>query len=319
MNQVPIAVMAFNRPHYLSQVLDSLLTQHGLGDRPVFLFQDNAVNAYSGVRHAEDADIAASIAVFRERFPRGEVRLAEHNLGVAENFLRAETFVFTELNAEVCYFLEDDMVLSPHYLAMLDEIYGFVAGAERVGYFAAYGKHTMPLEEQRERATAMQRLEHHWAFGLTRKHWLELHRWMEPYYGFVVGRDYHKRPHQEVLRYFRERGFPLTGSAQDGIKKVGTYALGHISINTYACFGKYIGAHGLHLRPKMYEQRGYGTTVLYPEPVALKFPTPEEVEQFHKTELRSRWTRIEREKLAAQDAAKAIAREKKASGGGDAV
>ena len=44
----PIAILSFNRPHYLSQVLDSLLAQTALGDRAVLLFQDNAVSPFTG-------------------------------------------------------------------------------------------------------------------------------------------------------------------------------------------------------------------------------------------------------------------------------
>ncbi len=57
----PIAVMSFNRPDYLRQVLESLAAQKGadIEAREVFLFQDGWRNPHSGRVCAEASDIAA--------------------------------------------------------------------------------------------------------------------------------------------------------------------------------------------------------------------------------------------------------------------
>src|ERR1041385_6908215 len=120
--RVPVAVMSFNRPHYLEPVLDSLAAQTALTGRAIFLFQDNAVSPHSGKRYADDVDIARCVEMFHRIFPSGTVMLAEHNLGIARNFLRAEEFVFDACENDACYFFEDDMILSPHYLTMMDRI-----------------------------------------------------------------------------------------------------------------------------------------------------------------------------------------------------
>jgi hypothetical protein len=173
----PIFVMSFNRPDYLRAVLASLRAQTGsdIDGRDIYLFQDGAVNAVSGLRHATDEDIAASVAVFREAFPRGTVMEAPGNLGVALNFDRAETFGFETLGAESIVFLEDDMVLAPHYLQMLDALTATHADDPRVGYVAAYGNHHVrDLAEQRARRHEIALLYHNWAFALYRRHWLRV-------------------------------------------------------------------------------------------------------------------------------------------------
>ena len=303
-SKVPLAVMSFNRPHYLAQVLDSLAAQTALSGRRVFLFQDNAVSPYSQTRFGRDEDIAACVVAFKDRFPAGEVMLAAHNLGVSRNFLRAEEMVFNELKSEVGYFFEDDMVLSPHYLTMMDQIYGHVRAADEVGYFAAYGAHRLPLAQQRRRASRMQRLGFHWAFGITRKNWVPLREWMQPYYDMSEGRDYKARRTRDIHRHYRERGFAVDCATQDHTKKVGTNSLGRASINTTACFGRYIGEKdGLHHDPEKFAANKYGRTQLYPEPVELTFPTSEELAAFRSEELAIRWRRIKGETGPARDAA----------------
>ncbi|HEY1960866.1 MAG TPA: glycosyltransferase family A protein [Rhizomicrobium sp.] len=290
--QAPVAVISFNRPHYLSQVLESLAAQTALNGRHVVLFQDNAVSPYSCKRYGRDEDIAACIDIFRGRFPEGTVALAEHNLGIARNFLRAEEFVFNELEAEACYFFEDDMILSPHYLTMMDQIASFALTNDKVGYFTAHGRLGLSLERQRAMARRMTRMGLHWAFGLTRQHWLDLRRWLEPYYGFLEGTDYNAKPTRKIGSHYRSMGIPVLAMNQDVMKKAGSYALGHVSISTFACFGKYIGAQGVHHSAEYYDKTPYKHTVLYPEPVELIFPSADELATLRKTEMDIRWRRF---------------------------
>ena len=304
MNQTPIAVISFNRPRYLREVLDSLLAQTELDNRSVYLFQDNAVSPHTGARFAEDKDVAACVALFREKFPTGTVVLAEHNLGIARNFLRAEELLFQTLGNDGCYFFEDDMVLSPHYLTMMDRLHAFAQTTDRIGYFAAFGALMAPLQKQRERAKTVTRLSYHWAFGLTRRHWTDLRAWLDAYYKFGEGRDYKHRNRREIVEHYRALGAPLMGANQDVMKQIGTCMLGRVSINTVACFGKYIGAEGLHFTQETYDRHGFERTELYPEPVELDFPTAETLEQMHAKETKIRWDRFST--VRARDARRAL-------------
>jgi len=291
MPDIPLAILSFNRPAYLSQVLESLTAQTALNGRPVHLFQDNAVNIHSNVRHARDEDIAANIDIFKARFPQGVVHLAPHNLGIALNFLRAEQFMFEELRSEVAYFFEDDMVLSPHYLAMMDRIYQGVSAASNVGYFAAYGKLSTPVAVQRPKAHRMMRLTLHWAFGLTRKHWRDLRTWLEPYYRLIEGHDYRRMPRHQIFQHYHGLGIPIRGTNQDTLKRAGTYALGRVGINTRACFARYIGVDGVHFRREQFDRHGYDHTEMYPGPVELRFPRTAELARYWAAEVSERMER----------------------------
>jgi hypothetical protein len=230
--------------------------------------------------------------LFRKKMPHGTAFPAPANLGVCANYVRAEDHVFSEMGAEAAYFFEDDMVLSPHYLTMMDRMRDFAARESGIGYFAAYGRHTLDLAQQRARANQVTRLSYHWAFGLTQQHFRELREWLMPYYALSAGRDYKRRPAEEILAHYRALGVPLTITTQDHMKKVGTYMLGRIAINTTPCFGKYIGEEGLHARPHIYERKGYEATELYPEPVDLSYPTPDQIARLHASEMEAKRHRM---------------------------
>ena len=280
LRSTPVVLLSFNRPHYLQQVLQGLAAQPDLASERVHLFQDGAVNAYSGRIAAEQAEIDACIALFRQYFPAGRVHAAPANIGIAENFLRAERFVFEELGTECAYFFEDDLVPSPAYLTVMDRLYEAVRREDRIGYFAAYGDHTAGLDRQRAAPTALITLGHHWGFGLKRSHWREMQPLLEPYYELVVGRDYKARPADAIKTVLRWNGLAPVHSAQDNVKGFVTTRLGRARINTVACFGRYIGETGVNFTPERFVEMGFHATCLFdgPPPKAFATPTTTEIE-----------------------------------------
>ncbi|QRM35617.1 hypothetical protein [Microvirga sp. VF16] len=291
----PIGVMSFARPDFLEPVLASLRAQLGVdwSQREIFLFQDGAVNAYSQVRKAEDHLIDQSVELFKKYFPNGHVFRSEANIGVCENFLRAETHFFEVLKADCAYFFEDDMVLAPQYLQVMDRLAAASIESRFVGYFAAYGHLRASLQTQHQNAARIERIDHHWGFGLVRSHWLELHQWLKPYYDLVVGKEYRRRPTPEILAYFRSRGIPLGVSSQDDVKKIGTYMLGRIGINTFPVLGKYIGNRGEHMNEVLFEKLGFQNSVMYDRPVeTIDFPSPERAAQLLEAEINQRTSNI---------------------------
>jgi hypothetical protein len=310
----PIAVMSFNRPDYLRQVLASIAAQEGveIEKREVFLFQDGAVNAYSGRVCAEEADIAACIAVFQEIFPNGTVLASPHNLGVCENFLRAEKKFFEAMQAECGYFFEDDLVLAPRYMAVMDGMRQAAARSGQVGYFACYGHLQASAEEQQRNAQLLRRLGHLWGFGLFRQHWLEMQPVMAEYYAMVVGKDYKARPSAEIQKRYRERGILVGVTSQDDVKKAVTYSLGRVALNTQICNARYIGEIGLHSNAQSFARGGFANTVILPmQRLDFIFPDAAAIAAIRADEEEKRRKNIASEearaaeKLAARAAAKA--------------
>jgi hypothetical protein len=274
----PIAILSFNRPDYLRQVLASLAAQQGaaLEGRRIILFQDGWHNAYSNRGAARFEDIEACIAAFRDLIPGGEVMAASNNLGVAENYLRAEKHLFETLGAACGYFFEDDLVLAPRYLATLDALRAATEGMEEVGYFACYGNLQASLADQLARPRQIRRLEHLWGFGLFRRHWQAMQPLLADYYDLVLGRDYHPRARRtpEILARYRAKGIPVAVSSQDDVKKAITYHLGRVALNTNLVSARYIGETGLHSNPQRYAANRYAETVI-PDVPRVEFDLPD--------------------------------------------
>jgi len=260
----PVIVLAFNRPHYLQPTLESLRNQTPpVDERRIHLFQDGAVNLYSGKRYSDDATVQQCIEIFRCIFPGGQVHASSPNIGICENFLRAERFAFETLKAPVAYFFEDDMVLSRHYVSALDTLRRALCG-RRVGYFNACGSFRSTVEEQSARRTELIDMGHLWAFGLKRSHWQAMQPKLASYYKLVVGRDYMQRPHRKIRARFRKWGISHPASSQDAAKTIATHILGNWQASSFPCLAQYIGKQGVHFNEALFEGFGLHQTNLYP-------------------------------------------------------
>lgn len=272
--EVPVAVMAFDRPAYLARVLQSIARQRPSGRlKPrYFLFQDGAVSPRTGAKFADPAAVAASAAVFRRYLPQGVVVDVAHNLGVAMNFDRAERLLFDEMGYEFAIFLEDDMVLQDYYFDILGELMELCAAREDVGMVSAYGfQLDMPLEEQRRRSRELCLMnEHNWAFGLTARCWRARDRVIAPYLDLVRDIDYRDRGcrKNEILAFQQSLGRIGVGylSSQDSIKNMACEILGIWRLNTITNNALYIGRKGEHMNEEKFMRRGYARTVLFDAP-----------------------------------------------------
>lgn len=255
----PIAILAFDRPHYLKPVLESLLAQRGasLRQHRVFLFQDGARNRYSGAWRGDPAAIAEGIALFRALVPWGEVVPAGDNIGVAENVLRAERLVFEDLAEPIAWFFEDDLVLHPDYLRNLAHLSAMALAEEAIGYVSCVGDHVAPLAVQRARQGALVPMAMNWAFGLTRRHWQAMQPLLEPFHAAVLGQDYAARSTAAIIAACQAAGLPVHSSSQDNARRVATCVLGRNALNSVVVLGRYIGEAGLHMTPAMFRERRY--------------------------------------------------------------
>jgi hypothetical protein len=267
--KAPIFIMSFDRPDYLEQVLSSLQNQRDadIENRRIVLFQDGAVNAYSGKRHARDDAIEACIARTAAIFPQATILASDRNLGVAWNFDRAERVAFEQMVVPAAIFLEDDLVLGEYYIATLDLLLEKFADDERVGYVAAYGDHRAPLAEQRSKRARLILQEHNWGFAVYRRQWLRMRRHILQYLECLRGVDYRDRDRAAIEELYASWGFGCPAVSQDAAKTIACCINNVVKINTYVCGGRYIGEHGLHMNSHLFVERGYDKTEPYPEKV----------------------------------------------------
>jgi hypothetical protein len=252
----PIILFAFARPAYLRRLCLSLKAQRGveLDEAGIHLLQDGARSPRSGVSYADPGAIAASIAAFREVFPRGQVHASPDNLGVAMNIWRGEKLAFQALGAEIAYFFEEDLELGPCYLAMLERLAALAAAHPRLGYFAAYGDHRAPGDPAAPRIVPM---EHHWGFGLTRRCWQAIQPWLRPFHQVYAEVDYQARPHLRIVELYEAKGVSSMASSQDVAKTMACAELGWARVNTDVPYARYIGAEGESFRAERFAAAGF--------------------------------------------------------------
>jgi hypothetical protein len=272
--RAPISIMSFSRPHYLVQVLKSVAAQRDadVESREIYLFQDGNISPFTGSKMPEQL-VRENEALFREFFPRGRVMTASRNLGIALNFDRAERFLFEERDAAAAVFLEDDMVLSPHYLNVLDHLIAMAFSEPRVGYVAAYGDARISLDRQRANPKGFIALGQHWAFGLLRRQWLMNRPYVEQYLALVRDCDYQLRDDEQVFNLFSSWGFGRPASSQDAAKGIACCINRTIKLNTFACYAKYIGVEGEHGTQEFYDEMQFSKAEMYPEAI-LDFSRP---------------------------------------------
>jgi hypothetical protein len=262
----PIVVLSFSRPRYLAQVLDSLLAQHGgVGDRPIALFQDGTWSPTMHTHHADPSDIKECVALFRARFPRGEV------FESALNFDRAERYVFETLRAPAGIFMEDDLVLGPTYLTVLEHLVDLALANRRIGYVAAFGNFLSTPEEQRSNARALRPLHLLWGLGLTRRNWLRCRRYIEPYLEIVRRTDYRERNVAEIHKLCDLWGVQPGDTGQDRMKSFATALAGAVKLNTEVAYAQYIGETGVTFTPEMFDRLGFRNHRPFQEVLSLDF------------------------------------------------
>ncbi|MFC4169480.1 glycosyltransferase family protein [Teichococcus aestuarii] len=252
----PIIIFAFDRAPYLERFCASLKAQEGvtLDQSRIYLLQDGAVSAASGVRYAEDKAIADSVAAFRGVFPEGHVLQSPDNLGIAFNIQRGEKLAFETLKAETAYFFEDDLELGPAYLLMMERLRQALAPFPEVGYFAAYGDHRATPDPERVRVVP---LDHHWGFGLRRGAWRRINAWLKPYLEIIRRTDYPNRNHLAVYRWLEGQEMAIDKSSQDAMKALACAQLGLARVMTDTCFGRYIGEKGASFNERRFREMGY--------------------------------------------------------------
>jgi hypothetical protein len=264
--KAPIAILAFNRPDCLDQTLRSLATQSGesLADREIHLFQDGMLNEFSGHTYGTEEAALNNIALFRRLFPSGHVHRQERNQGVALHFDFIERYLFESRSFEAAIFLEDDLVLSPLYLTVIDRMIAASMSNEIIGCVAAYGNRRATLAEQMANPSMIVTMENRWAFGLTRRQWLRQKPFMDKYLAIVSTMDYALRDHDKIVDWFISTGYLPTVTSQDGAKDLAMYTSGAAKFMTYCCYGKYIGKLGVHCMEEIYESAGYANMQLCP-------------------------------------------------------
>jgi hypothetical protein len=258
----PVALLSFDRPKYLRQVLKSLRPLV-ISDDQIFLFQDGAWNRHSNRWKAERSDIETCVQLFRRFFPQGVVIQSEENLGIAWNYERAERHVFETLGATAGLFLEDDLILSPNYLDVTDMLLDLARRNDRIGYVSAYGDFWATPAQQAARLDHLIPMHENWGSAQTRSSWLAERTFRRDYLALVENTDYSLRDHERIRQFYRNRGWQVDITSQDCARWIACAERGAVRVTTAACHARYIGKIGEHFTPKIYRDGRFARSIPY--------------------------------------------------------
>lgn len=281
--RIAVAIMSFDRPHYLERVLQTVLCQHPFTQLTpeFFLFQDGAESLRTGKRFGDRDKLVEAQAVFARYLPHGKVLESTYNLGVALNFDRAERTLYEELDYEVVLFLEDDLILHPAYFRTVERLLELTADRPDIGMVSARGfANDTPLLVQRAQAHRVELMdEHNWAFAMRRAAWRQRDEVLQPYLRLMREVDYRERDQGEMklTLHTLQRSLGRYGkgylTSQDSMKNMAFELLGIHRLTTFANFARYIGKEGLHSNAEKFATRGYGNTVVY-DRIQTEFDIP---------------------------------------------
>ena len=243
--QYPINVICFNRPAYLEQLLDSLLSQSvEISQDKVFFWVDGFQGSLDEKFGRPDrTDEVASL--IQKYFPESQMQISEYNLGIARNYWRAEVHSFENLAASSAFFLEEDLVLSPMYFELTMRIDSFVNADQDVSHISPTGdiSHTASSPEN-----YFQAFGHNWGYLLRGWHHFERKEMLEEYISIISKQAYHSRyiKQSEILKHFYSKGVILAGTSQDAIKDGLRNYFNRISVTTIEPWASNIGVLGEH-------------------------------------------------------------------------
>lgn len=258
----PIAMLSFDRLNYLREVLVSLRPQVDESDQ-IILFQDGFRNAYSGQLRARPEDVVACMRLFRTIVPWGSVAASDRNLGIAENYERAEQEIFARRQASCGLFLEDDLVLSPNFLAVTRMLLDLARRDPRIGYVSAYGNFWATASEQEYRARELIHMHENWGFAMTRDAWLAERPFRREYLRRIQGTDYIERDNAEIIRFYESRGWKTAVTSQDAERWIACLELGKVRLTTFPCHARYIGRVGVHFNEAYYDRANFAAATFF--------------------------------------------------------
>jgi predicted SAM-dependent methyltransferase len=259
-NSTAVAVFSFNRPHYLAQTLRSLQANNA-PEMDYYLFQDGAVNQYSGRTMAAEQDINLSVEAWNmAALPNKQLIKKSRNVGIGIIQYEAKALLFDELKYDRVMFFEDDMVVSKHYIRLLQTMLRQYRDEPVVGAVMCHGG--VPVifgEEEQKKLLPMVRpsFDNLWAWATWRDRWQKIRPTFDRYYQFIKDVEYKKRPEGEILEFYAREGANITVSSQDAAMHYSFAKNGYGCLNTMVHRASYIGAVGEHMYPKKFETLGY--------------------------------------------------------------
>jgi hypothetical protein len=263
LNETAVAIFSFNRPNYFDQVLSSLEKNTYLEGLDFYLFQDGAINKFSGRVAADEEDIQACVHRWESSsLPNKQLILNEWNVGMCINWLEATSLLFDSIAYDQVLFFEDDLVVNRNYVRSLRILLDQFRGTKKVAAVTCHGGRPKVLSEAEKKANLLQLssgCDHLWGWASWRDRWQQIKPTFLEYHRFIEGCDSKQKPNKEIVDFYISKGFNIKSTSQDSAYYYAIVKNDMFTINTVLHRGEYIGAYGDHMTPEIFEKTGYPT------------------------------------------------------------
>ena len=259
---IGVAIISFNRPYYLRRLLKTLEKQTSQ-KASYMLFQDGAVNKFSGRRYANNESVDACIKLFkRAKLPNKQLHIRKENVGVSNNIKAALDFMAQ--NFDRLMMVEDDVLLTPHWMRLAGILFNEMADRPKVASFSpGFRRYCKHYEIAGSLSGIQETTQHMWCESFTADTWRRMQPHLAPYYELINGIDYLFRDDDPIQALHKSRGSKEKGTSQDVARVVAIELEGMVRAQCTVNRGFSIGRSGIHfdnaryVEYKLGEQRPY--------------------------------------------------------------
>jgi hypothetical protein len=248
---IGVGIIGFDRPQYLRRTLAGLAQQDYAGDVEYHLFLDGAVNPFSGRTVGSQWGIDAAAQVFaRSGLPNQQIHAQDDNLGIGLHQYQAIEWMTTHY--ERVMMVEDDVVLSPHWLRLAMGLVDKYQDREGIfGFSPGYKK----------QGTNEDALLYFWAHWLcetfTAQAWSWARLYYQDYLHLIDGVDYGYRDHEAIQAFYKRYGWVHPATSQDAAKDMAIHRAGMRRVSCEVNRAINIGRTGVHLNPALFSHLGF--------------------------------------------------------------
>ena len=281
MPKTPVGIISFNRPKYLFDCCKALQPQ--CEERDVYFFQDGPF------KDSHIKEIESNLEIFAYFFPSGIVHKQESNLGIGYHTKYARETLFEKYEAITT--IEDDLVLCPWYMEMIDELEITFRDNEFVGMVNAFAGNTIrernSINDQKNNIGKMCQMDHSLAPLVWRDKYSKIQNNLLGYYETIKNINYVNKDSikTQILDYWRKKGVNRITISQDSAIVASMLLAGQVNISTSTNNLSYIGKVGVHGDPRAYDDYGFGRWPTYPEKTTNYNCSQEELKQIYKSML----------------------------------
>lgn len=260
---IGITLIAFDRPQYMRRLLASLEQQTDLEGVTFHLFQDGPINAFSGRKAGSGEGIDAVRTMwYKADIPKGKMSWRIQNVGTGIHQFEALEWMMQRYRRMVL--MEDDVVLSPHWVRLTKILYDQAEAWPDVYSFSLGFKRRCSrghLAEHLDKLTFD--YGHWWAECLEVEKWAKARAYFLPYYQMIKDVDYYARPQEEILALYERDGWPRPYTTQDGGWEYAVWRAGMRRAVAVANRGIGIGQEGEHFNPALFRELGMANQTPY--------------------------------------------------------